>query len=361
MQLGTQVKSIADSKNMSRSKKEQWISTAVRVSVVAATAYDKDPSQALATATRLASAAARAAPSYADVIAKAVAFSPTIARIAGASGQIRSVTFAAARGQPYRQPAAAPSSDVAENRPTHTVEPTEPPTVTNAMPDERQARYAASNDQPDADLAALTTGSRQSQVQMTPNGSAHVTLDSSVQRNDNVYLSNTNPTKDTVLSVTPGIDVGYGQHTISHGALVVQEAFTHYQANSAPNAHLASATGNLGYAGEQLKTNLNGAYQQTYQNNADYTSTGQKLLLRTDTLNLSGGVEAPFATKMAGSVGANLSRTEYKNASLVGNRNLVFPLSLYYSMEPKLDLFRRLQLRDHGADRRWAEGERPLL
>jgi hypothetical protein len=338
MQLGTQVKSIADSKNMSRSKKEQWISTAVRVSVVAATAYDKDPSQALATATRLASAAARAAPSYADVIAKAVAFSPTIARIAGASGQIRSVTFAAARGQPYRQPAAAPSSDVAENRPTRTVEPTEPPTVTNAMPDERQARYAASNDQPDADLAALTTGSRQSQVQMTPNGSAHVTLDSSVQRNDNVYLSNTNPTKDTVLSVTPGIDVGYGQHTISHGALVVQEAFTHYQANSAPNAHLASAIGNLGYAGEQLKTNLNGAYQQTYQNNADYTSTGQKLLLRTDTLNLSGGVEAPFATKMAGSVGANLSRTEYKNASLVGNRNLVFPLSLYYSMEPKLDL-----------------------
>ena len=337
-QLGTQVRIIADSKNMSRSKKEQWISTAVRVSVVAATAYDKDPSQALAIATRLASAAARAAPSYADVIAKAAAFSPTIARIAGASGQIHSATFAAARGQSYRQPAGVPSSDVAESRPTRTLEPTEQPARSSAMPDERRARYAAANDQPDADLATLSTGSRQSQVEMTPNTSAHVTLDSSAQRNDNVFLTSTNQTKDTVLSVTPGIDVGYGQHTISHGALVVQEAFTQYQAKSAPNAHLASATGNLGYAGEQLKTNLTGAYQQTYQNNADYTTTGQKLLLRTDTLNLSGSVEDQLSAKVAGSVGSNLSRTEYKNSSLVGNRNLVFPLSLYYSIEPNLDL-----------------------
>jgi len=338
MQLGTQVKSIADSKNMSRSKKEQWISTAVRVSVVAATAYDKDPGRALATATRLASAAARAAPSYADMIAKAVAFSPTIARIAGASGQIRSATFAAARGQPYRQPAAVSSPDVAESRPSRTVEPAERPATADAMPDERKARYRAPSDQTDADLAGLPAESRQSQVQMTPNGSAHVTLDSSVQRNDNVYLSNTNRTKDTVLSITPGIQAGFGQHTISHGELIVQEAFTHYQDNSAPNAHLANATGNLGYAGEQIKSNLTGAYQQLYQNNADYTATGQKLLLRTDTLNLSGNVEVPFATKMAGSVGANLSRTEYKNSTLVGNRNLTFPLSLYYTIEPKLDL-----------------------
>jgi hypothetical protein len=95
--LAAEVRKIANFKMMSHAKKEKRIANAVRIAVVGATAY-KDPSEIVNIASELSAAAASAAPPFKDAIVHAVLFSPSVASIDGASGQIQAaVDYAAAQ------------------------------------------------------------------------------------------------------------------------------------------------------------------------------------------------------------------------------------------------------------------------
>lgn len=365
-QLGAQVKSIADSNTMSRAKREQWIATAVRVSVVAATAYDNDPGQALAAAIRVVSAAVRAAPGYAEVIVKAASFAPTVTRIAGATGQIRSAAYAAASGRPYRRP--APAAAIAENDlPQAMTDPAE-----SAYPENPRARlesptYANPNFSADSGLGETPTGRGQSRVNVNQNSAIHTTLDLSVQRNDNVFLTSTNPiittasnnttntvipkkVADTILSATPGIELSYGQHSLSSGSLALHESIAHYTGHSSPDAHTPSLAGELAYAGDRVKTAISGSYQQSFQqnnadltaagkqNNADLTAAGVTKPVRTDALSFGGRMDSDFTGKLGGDLGVDYSSLEYKDSILTGNKVVTIPANLLYKLDSLVSL-----------------------
>lgn len=368
-QLATQVRSIAASRSMSSSKKESYISTAVRVAIVAATAYDGDPGQTVATATALAATAARAAPAYANAIAKAAAYAPSVVRLPGAGNQIRIAALAAAKGRPYRQPQAyqdsyasaprrrPPAAVTAEQEQAtqeEAVYPNEPaPTRARSAQTQRRSAAAPSADeaggyaqsydpQPNRGYAypepAVRDGLRQSDVTLSSNSTFRVTADASAQANDNVFLTNTQKKRDTMLSVTPGLEYEFGQTSLAKGSLAVHESFTRYADNSAPSAHLANAAGSFAYPGDRLSVTLSGAYQQLYQNNADYTVAGEKQLLRTDLLNFGSTFEAPLTAKISGQIGAAYSQTKYKTDALIGNKSLSLPLAFFFQVAPKLDL-----------------------
>ncbi len=87
--LASQVGEIASSSSLSRKTKEERITSAVRLAVIAATADVKDPEQALTIALGLATAAAKAAPDFATVIRDAILSIPSIAAIDGALAQLQ--------------------------------------------------------------------------------------------------------------------------------------------------------------------------------------------------------------------------------------------------------------------------------
>ena len=81
--LVRQVSEIATSSTGSHKDKAKRIANAIRLAVISATADVKDPDQALKIALDLATAAAEAAPNFAEAIRDAVLSIPSIASIAG--------------------------------------------------------------------------------------------------------------------------------------------------------------------------------------------------------------------------------------------------------------------------------------
>jgi hypothetical protein len=94
--LARQVSEIASSSSASRKAKAKRIGSAVHLAVIEATTGVKDPDQVLRIALGLATAAAEAAPSFADVIRDAILSIPSIASIDGAVAQLQAVITAAA-------------------------------------------------------------------------------------------------------------------------------------------------------------------------------------------------------------------------------------------------------------------------
>ena len=92
--LSAQVSEIASTTNISRKSQSKLIANAVRLAVITATEGTKDPEEKLQLALELASAAAQAAPHFAETITQAVESIPAIARIEGAVAQVNAAVKA---------------------------------------------------------------------------------------------------------------------------------------------------------------------------------------------------------------------------------------------------------------------------
>jgi hypothetical protein len=345
--LAAQVREIANSTMISRAKKEKRISIAVRVAVVAATSYKQNPDEVLGIGMALAAAAAQAAPPFTDVIANAVSFAPAIARIDGASSQVRTAAFAAARaprGRRIRQTpaaeyaAAVPAPEEEESR-TPAPRIRSRPAAAPEAPRETEAMAARTDETVSPDLAAAADSAvtYRPPPATTANGGIILTANLSARHDDNVFWSQTNKVSDTVVSLAPGAEYRFGQNSLAHGGIRYEEAFTRYTGKSVPNANLGSGSADFGYADEKLNVVGTAAFNQLYQNNTDLLAQGGRTLLRSDTLALGAAVESQFTAKLSAKLGGNYQRTEYKTAGLVTSRNLEWPFSLYFHALPKLD------------------------
>jgi hypothetical protein len=94
--LARQVSEIATSSSASRKTKAKRIASAVHLAVISATTDVKDPDQVLKIALDLATAAAEAAPNFAEAIRDAIISIPSIASIAGAAAELQTAIKAAA-------------------------------------------------------------------------------------------------------------------------------------------------------------------------------------------------------------------------------------------------------------------------
>ena len=93
--LARQVSEIATSSTGSHKDKAKRIANAVRLAVMTTTADVKDPDQALKIALDLATAAAQAAPKFAEAIRDAIISIPSIASITGAVSELQNAIAAA--------------------------------------------------------------------------------------------------------------------------------------------------------------------------------------------------------------------------------------------------------------------------
>ena len=342
--LAAQISEINRSTLISRAKKEKRISTAVRVAVVAATAYRQNPSEVLGIGLEFAAVAARAALSFAEAIANAVSFAPPIARIDGASSQIRTATFAAAKAPGDRRAHPFPAKEYARIAPPTLPDEALNPSAARASPSEQPAatessKSAVSSDRDsEADARTAALSGRESRGSSGGNSAVSLTADVGVQYDDNIFWSKTSKVGDTIYSVSPGADYHFGQNSLAHGSVSYREAFTRYAKNSTPNVNLGTGAADFGFSDEKLTLDGTASYSQLDQNNSALLPTGGHTLLRSDLLALGASAESNLLAKISARIGGNYSLTEFKTTGLINSRHFDVPLNLYYQTTPKLDL-----------------------
>jgi len=341
--LAVAVAEIARSDGASRAKKEKRIAEIVRVAVIAATELKDSSVEILDLALDVTESAASAAPSFVDVIANAVAFTPSVARTKGAAGQIRTAAYAAAR-TPRSPPATAAgySSFHGPHAPGWSAgtEPLTSPSgpslssepVNGNLADARSGRAGVVQ-------SSVPSGPK---IQWSNAASLALTLEVSMRRDDNVYLTPRGvaaaKTADTVMAVTPGADFRYGQNSLAHGSVVYKTAFTRYAEHTASSVALNSALADFGYDNGLLNTAANVAYEQTNQNSSYEAARSGTAILRRDVLNAGASLETKLFTRTSFRTGVGFNQSKYKTAELIGSHSIYWPLKLYFETSPKLAL-----------------------
>jgi polysaccharide biosynthesis protein VpsM len=381
--LAAQVREIVNTSLISRDRKERRITSTVRIAVVAATAYKDDRGEVVGIASQMAIAAAKAAPSYADVIAKAIAFVPSVSRFAGAAGEVRAAAFSGARSRQqrpaeilvrkHRAPKPADSDEIVigvapERSVAQEAASQEPVTQPDAQTEPRVAEAPASTEatqtsdtstaqqaaaapsgapeaMPDTSGAdqestgkAASIASKQPLLAVGDSGAIDVSANVGARRDSNIFLSTSNKVAATILSVTPAVTFNYGQNSLAHALLDYEESFNRYSNGAAPNVNLASANGNFGYDDGSLKVAAGGSYQQLYQNNIGILNITGSALIRSNITDFNGLVETHLFSKIGAGLGATYARTEYDAPGLFGNSQVNVPFNLFYAVTPKVDL-----------------------
>ncbi len=354
--LAAQVAEIARSPAISKAKKEKRISTAVRIAIVSATAYKNSPEEVLGIALELAEAAAAAAPHFTEVIANAISFSPTLAHVDGATGQIRSAAFSAAKN-----PKTARKKTIATTRPHQAEKPARKssrpaaPQVEASAPAEDVPEPEAPSSRYIADTPMSDEPQRALKIPFENNSSFGVSADLSVSRDNNVFLTSTDKVSDTIIAVTPGVEFRFGQNSLTHGSVSYKNAITRYAGKSAPNVALSNAAADFGYDTGSLTILGNALFQQLNQNNSAVAGLGQSVIYRRDVLAVNSSVESHLTAKTSVKTGINYNKSNYKTGGLIGSQETEVPLKFYLETTPKVSLsagvgFRRVTPENGGVN-----------
>jgi hypothetical protein len=187
-------------------------------------------------------------------------------------------------------------------------------------------------------LPAATTRATKSKISWGANSVVDLIGDLSVRYDDNVFWTKTNKVADTIVSMAPGAEYRFGQDSLGHGTLRLQETFNRYLDNSVPSSNLGTGSADAGYSDSKLTLAATASYNQLNQNSPDLLGLGTATLLRTNMFSAGGSAEALMTALTSVKVGGDYNHTDYKTAGLVTTQNMDFPFSLYFHATPKLDV-----------------------
>lgn len=171
-----------------------------------------------------------------------------------------------------------------------------------------------------------------------------------VRADDNVFLSTNagrragTPSQvisDTILEITPGLDLTFGKNAQFKGSFASGVAFSNYSDNGRLDTTLANVNFSSNYDDGKLKLTTAAGYNELNQNAVDIRG-----LTRRDQTFFNGGGEISASEKT--SVGAKLSfdKVNYKRASYSDTDTLEVPLNVFYKISPKVDLSMGYRYRD---------------
>lgn len=168
------------------------------------------------------------------------------------------------------------------------------------------------------------------------NAELFLTGKAGVRFDDNILLAPGGPNKksDTIVSLTPGVELDFGKDSLVKGVFSASETFSSYLNHSEFNTQLAAVKFDAGYSNEKTKLETNASYVQLDQNT--YAANGTNV--RRDVY--AAGVDGEYSVSPKTSLGAGLtySKTQYLKAGSVGEEDYGVPLNAYYSITPKTDL-----------------------
>lgn len=298
--LAAEVSDLARSSAVSRLKREKQVADAVRTAVTNAIGRNFEPEDVLVVARALATAAAAATPDFAEVIASAAAFSPGVPKGAAFRDGIRGAVYQAAREAPAGGGAAASARD--PNLP--------PGRASSAVPDNLYGKNTA----------------------------VTFTIATSVRHDDNVFLNSQEQVGDTIMAITPGVELRYGRQSLVSGSIGYKATFAKYADDSAPRATLSAGSADIAHATGGFSMDAVASFQQLQQNTGEAAALNTKSIFRRDILNLGANVQAKISELLSVQTGAHFGRTKYESAGLVGSDDFALPVRVFFQTSPKLSV-----------------------
>jgi len=156
------------------------------------------------------------------------------------------------------------------------------------------------------------------------------------QYDDNIFLRTNNAKSDYIATLTPGLQLLFGQGTDLSGSLTYGETFSFFQDNTSQNSSLANVSFLSSFNDQKLKATCNASFVQMAQNS--YSARAYGYLIRRDVANGLANAEVKVSEKTSVAVGGVYDRTEYKMKPFVNNEIYRIPAHFYYELTPKSDL-----------------------
>ena len=156
------------------------------------------------------------------------------------------------------------------------------------------------------------------------------------QYDDNVFLRTNNTTSDYITTLTPGLELEFGQNSLAKGSFIYNEAIARYSSHSSQDSNLANVAFNVAYDDSKTKASFGASYDQVSQNTVDARLAD--ILVRRDLTDVNGKGEWTMSDKTSFAAGAAYDRTDYKTAGFITYDQYTVPVDFYYKTEPKLDI-----------------------
>jgi len=167
------------------------------------------------------------------------------------------------------------------------------------------------------------------------NAELFVTAAAAVQVDSNIYLDANNAKNDTVFSLTPGLDLVFGNGSATTGDVYYREEIRRYNTNTVQNTDLASVGFKGNYTNGVTKADFNGSYAELAQNDNIVKATGD--LVHRKLTDVGGHVEFGISEKTSLSIGSQYEKTDYAPVTYIDSSILTFPVNVYYQASPNLD------------------------
>jgi hypothetical protein len=163
-----------------------------------------------------------------------------------------------------------------------------------------------------------------------------VTGTASAQENDNIFLSHSNATSDTVFDFIPGLELDFGKDSLTKGFVSASEDISAYASHSDLDTGLAHAALSADYDNDKSKLNFDANFDQANQATRDIRGT-DGLVLR-DLYHVGALGEVAVSDKSTLGAGVNYDDTQFKAAGYTDWQWVQVPLKYYFKVEPKLDI-----------------------
>jgi len=166
-------------------------------------------------------------------------------------------------------------------------------------------------------------------VKIVPN------LITSVDFNDNLFLTPVNQQNETLYRVSPGILISSGDGALNTTTFSYNEEFQFYSSDSDLDTALALVDLSSSYDDGKMKIDLNAFYHQANQAQRDVRSIAS--LVKRDLIH--GGIadEVKWTEKTSARIGVAYDDTDYKPAGYADWKWVEVPAQYFYAIQPKLD------------------------
>ncbi len=167
-------------------------------------------------------------------------------------------------------------------------------------------------------------------IQLVPN------VITSVDFNDNLFLTQNNAQSETLFRVSPGVLFSTGDGALNTTTFSYNEQFQFYSDNTDLNDNLALVDLVSRYDDGKMKIDLDGSFHQANQATRDTHAIAS--LVKRDLEHAAINDEVKWTDKSSVKLGFLFDKTDYKPAGYRDWQYLDVPVQYFYEVQPKLDL-----------------------
>ncbi|MEJ1973811.1 MAG: outer membrane beta-barrel protein [Lacunisphaera sp.] len=167
----------------------------------------------------------------------------------------------------------------------------------------------------------------------------------SIDFNDNLFLTQNNEEDDTIFRLSPGILISSGDGALNTTTFSYNEEFQFYSSNSDLNTSLSLVDLISRYDDGKMKINIDAWFHEANQATRDLHALAT--LIKRDLEHASISDEVKWTDKSSVKLGFIYDNTNYKPSAYTDWEYLDVPVQYFYAVLPKLDLSVGLRYRQN--------------